>query len=178
MIQSLSHEWSVINKELLLAAYRDIPAESMYMRMNKGWGMFYMYQGEEKQGGKGRGAVSRYLRYTNDWVVLNSMQCTWGEFCTENGVFEVSEFKLYLARTYPIDVLGVDQAIQMVERKPKSATHYNILSGKYHRMGQGEYTEMHSYYGNMSHWLETSHLNEDISDTFIHLERLGVDLKK
>lgn len=166
------------NKELALSVYNDIPETAMYMRMNQNYGMYYMYQGAENQGGRPKNPVLRYLRYLDNWVVLNSMQGNWDQFCAVNGVFCVVEFKLALAKKYPIDVLGVSKAWDIVDSKPSSSSHYNAVSGKYHRIGANDYSEFLVLHGNTEHWRGSAHRNDDLGDSFIDLERLLIELQQ
>ncbi len=168
----------ISNKELALEIYRQIPQQAMYMRVNRGCGMFYLYHGDEKQGGKIHNQPQRYLRYCQTWEPMTAIQGTWAEFCAENGVFAVSDFKLDLAQAYPVEVLGNTEGWEILRDKPIDATHYNLLSRRYHRMGPGECTEVHNTYGEVSHWHESAHLNENISEQFIDLEKLLLELQR
>ena len=174
----MNHMQALLNdKELALEVYASIPMGTTYMRINRGWGMFYQFHWEDNKMGNGLRSPSRYIRYLNDWVPLLAMQGRWPHSVEENGVFDVFEFKLALANAFPVEVLG-EKAWDIVQNRPSSGTHYNILSEKYHRMGESECTEMHSFYEGESHWLETAYQNADMSDTFIDLERLLIELQQ
>jgi len=165
------------DKALALQVYAAIPQQAMYMRMNRGWGMFYIYQGEEKQGGKFVNNPHRYLRHSQAWVALSAMQGTWAQFVEENAVFSVFDFKLDVAQAYTVEVLGDQRGWEIIRNKPEGSTYYNLMSGKYHRTGPGKYTQIHRTYGTESEWVDSTHLNEKISERFIDLEKLFTELQ-
>lgn len=163
----------IANKELALSVYSDIPENAIYMRMNKGWGMYYIYHGEEKQGGKFVNHPHRYMRHLNDWVALKSIQGTWDQFMAQNGVFSVSDFKLALVKEYPIEVLGEKRAWEIVDNNPATGSHYNFISGKYHRLGEGDCSEIWTgQHVGVRLWVDSAHSNDDFADLFIDIEDL------
>lgn len=163
----------IANKALALSVYSDIPENAIYMRMNKTFGMFYIYYGEEKQGGKFVNHPHRYMRYLDDWVALKSIQGTWGQFVAQNGVFSVYDFKLALAKEYPIEVLGEKRAWAIVDEKPATGSHYNFISGKYHRLGEGECSEIWTgQHVGVRLWVDSAHSNSEFADLFIDIEDL------
>jgi len=168
----------VRNRQLALAVYKDIPDSSMYINMNQGFAQFYIYHGEEKQGGKPKSLVYRYSRVADDWASLDcTEQANWGQRFLESDVFSVFDFQLALARQYPIDVLGVSKAWEVVNKQPVDATHYNCVSDHYHRLGQSEYSEMYIPQRHTGYWCETAHRNDDFAEMFIDLESLLIKLQ-
>lgn len=163
------------NPEQALEVYLSIPEDSMYMRINRGWGMFYLLKDAE-QVEKLVNHPHRYVRYSEAWIPLLSMRGDWAEFSAVNGLFDVADFKHAFAQAHPIDALGISKAWEVVQLKPITATHYNSVSGKFQRMGMGEHTEMYTLQNDMGHWSETAHLNEHINERFIDLEKLSKDL--
>lgn len=155
-----------------LAIYHEMPEGASYMRLNRGWAMYYWY---EKYIGQVKTNVPhRYLRYLNDYVPLNSLKHSWAEFEKENGVFSTFDFRLEVAKSFPIDALGRKEAERVYCWRPKGATHYNSISGKYHRLGKEDCSE---YYVGGDHWVSSAHSNDDFSDLFIDLDELGEEIK-
>lgn len=162
----------ISNKELALTIGKIIPQDSMYMRMNGVWGMFYIYHGAEKQGGRPSYQPLRYLRYKKGWVNLNIAD-TWEQFVEKNAIFSVAAFKLALAKKYPVEVIGTSRAWEIADNQPPGATHYNVLSNKYHREGGGIYTETCTgSFGGKCLWVESSHYNENLESEFLNLDHL------
>jgi len=159
----------VLSREAALAIYHEMPEDASYMRLNCGWAMYYWY---EKY--IGQVVPHRYLRYLNDYVPLNSLKQSWTEFEKENGVFSTFDFRLGVAKCFPIDALGRNEAERVYFWRPKGATHYNSISGKYHRLGKDDCSE---YYVGGDYWVSSAHSNDDFSDLFIDLDKLGEEIK-
>jgi hypothetical protein len=162
----------VQDRETALAIFHEMPKCASYMRLNRGWAMYYWY---EKYIGQVKTNVPhRYLRYLGDYVPLSSLSKSWSEFEKENGVFSTFDFRLEVAKCFPLEALGIEEAEKVYYRRPVGATHYNSISDKYHRIGEHEFSE---YYVGGGHWMGSAYSNDDFSDLFIDLDKLGEEIK-
>lgn len=163
----------IMNKDLALEIFKDIPLNANRMRMNKGHAMFYislMIDGEVK--------MWRYLRHRNDYVPLLAIYYPVEEFERMNGVFDVDQFRFNVYQLYASDVYTKEQLTDILNKAPCDAQAYDPINGDYWRTRVDGYLEYQGKTCGISHkWNKTSKRENDIAFFTININCLDILLK-
>lgn len=176
----LSHETleQLLEDRMLCKEIRStMPKTCHYMRINRGWAMFYLKDTQERPTRFAK--PLRYLRYKDQFVELN-LTMTWDEFAKVNHIIDVMDFRFMYAMRYPIDDLGLDEAKSILEHMPLTATHYNVISMHYQKAG--EHGQSLICVGvdedGAERWVESAHDNQFIEDRLLGLTKLHYAVSK
>lgn len=163
----------LLDEDLALEVFNQIPVNANRMRMNQSYPMFYvslLVDGEVR--------MWRYLRYKQNYAPLLSVKGSFKQFEESNNVFRVEQFKLNFYQRYTDKAFTHIELLGILDNQPLSATLYDPIDKGYWRDGeQGRLERFEKKSYNSHKWIETEILNRDSEVFFINISVLNKALK-